>query len=174
MLSTFQPASNLSVENRAGPSYGSNPCPLLADTTLVYNALSPIKRQPSVPASADPSLDTASQQRSTLSSKAVKVDGLQVLGKSLQQRNISEKAATISHSQMGRRNNVNCMYIMQWIDFCCERKADPDNPPLTKVLDFLVNLHTKGLSYTTINTARSAISAITRIPLVVTHLFLGL
>ena len=63
---------------------------------------------------------------------------------------------------------------MQWIDFCCERKADPDNPPLTKVLDFLVNLHAKGLSYTTINTVWSAISAITRITLVVTHLFLGL
>lgn len=107
-FSTFQPASNLSAENRAGSSYGSNPSPLLADTTLLYNAPSPIKRQPSVPASADPSLNTTSQQRSTLSSKAVKVDGLQALGKSLQQRNISEKAAAISHSQMGRRNNINC------------------------------------------------------------------
>ena len=70
------------------------------------------------------------------------------------------------------------LYIKQWIDFCCERQADPYNPPLTTVLDFLVNLHEKGLKYTTINTARSAISAITlpktRIPLVVTHLFLGL
>ena len=50
---------------------------------------------------------------------------------------------------------------MQWIVFCSTRKSDPYNPPLTAVLDFLVSLHDKGLSYTTINTARSAISAIT-------------
>ena len=50
------------------------------------------------------------------------------------------------------------LYIKQWIDFCCERQADPYNPPLTTVL---VNLHERGLSNTTINTARSAISAIT-------------
>ena len=97
-FSPFQPDSNLSAENRAGPSYGSNPSPLLADTTLVYNAPSPISRQPSVPASAEPSLNTTSQQRSTPCSQVANVDtvdGLQGLGKSLQQGNISEKAATI-------------------------------------------------------------------------------
>ena len=152
----------MSAENRARPSYGSNPSPLLADTTLVYNTPSPINRQPSVPASAEPSLNTTSQQRSTPSLQAVKVDGLHGLRKSLQQRNISEKAATIilqswSHGMQKQYK----LYIKQWIDFCCERQADPYNPPLTTVLDFLVNLQEKGLSYTTINTARSAISAIT-------------
>ena len=107
-FSTFQPDDNLSAENRAGPSYGSNPSPLWADTTLVYNTPSPINKQSSVPASAEPSLNITSQQRSTPSSQAVKVDGLQGLWKSLQQRNISEKAVTISHSQMGQRNNINC------------------------------------------------------------------
>ena len=57
-FSTFQPDGNLSAKNWAGPSYGSNPSPLLADTTLVYNAPSPINRQPSVPSSAKPSLNT--------------------------------------------------------------------------------------------------------------------
>ena len=50
---------------------------------------------------------------------------------------------------------------MQCIVFCSKRKSDPYDPPLTAVLDFLVSLHDKGLSYTIINTARSAISAIT-------------
>ena len=94
-FSTFQPDSNLSAEDSARPSYWCNPSSLLADTTLVYNAPSSINRQPSVPASAEQSLNTTSQQRSTPSSQAVKVDGLQGLGKSLQQRNISEKAAKI-------------------------------------------------------------------------------
>ena len=82
-FSTFQPDDNLSAENRAGPSYGSNPSPLWVDTTLVYNTPSPINKQSSVPASAEPSLNITSQQRSTPSSQAVKVDGLQGLWKSL-------------------------------------------------------------------------------------------
>ena len=146
-FSPFQPDSNLSAEIRAGPSYGSNPIPFLADTTLVYNAPSPISRQPSVPASAEPSLNTTSQQRSTPSSQAAKVDGLQGLGKSLQQRNISEKAATIILQSWSNGTQKQYKpYIKQWIDFCCERQADAYNPPLTTVLDFLVNLHGKGLS----------------------------
>ena len=161
-VSTFQPDSNLSAENRARPSYWCNPCSLLADTTLVYNAPSPINRQPNAPASAEQSLNTTSQKRSTPSSQAVKGDGLQGLGKSLQQRNISEKAAKIILQSWsdGTRKQYK-LYIKQWTDVCCERQADPYNPPLTTVLDFLVNLHEKGLSYTTSNTARSDISAIT-------------
>ena len=50
-------------------------------------------------------------------------------------------------------------YITQWFDFCGKRESNPYDPPLTAVLDFLVILHDKGLSYTTINTDRSAISA---------------
>ena len=96
-FSTFQPDSNLSAENRARASYWCNPSSLLADTMLVYNASSPINRQPSVPASDERSLNTITQQSSAPSSQAVKVDGLQSLGKSLQQRNISDKAATIYH-----------------------------------------------------------------------------
>lgn len=160
-FSTFQPDSNLSAKNRTGSSYWCNLSPFLADTTLVYNAPSPFNRQPSVAASAGLSLDTTSQQCSTPPSQAAKVDSLQGLGKSLQLRNISEKAATIIlQSWSDGMQKRYKLYIKQWIDFCCERQADPYNPPLTSVLDFLVSLHEKGLSYTTINTARSAISAI--------------
>ena len=52
-------------------------------------------------------------------------------------------------------------YIKQWMDFCSKWKTDPYDPPVTVVLEFLVSLHEKGLTYTTINTARSAISAVT-------------
>ena len=47
------------------------------------------------------------------------------------------------------------------MDFCSKWKTDPYDPPVTVVLEFLVSLHEKGLTYTTINTARSAISAVT-------------
>ena len=91
-------------------------------TILIYHAPSPINRQPSVPASTEPSLNTTSQQRSTPSSQAVKVDGLQGLGKSLQQRNISAKATTvILQSWSDGTQKQYKLYTMQWIDFCCDR-----------------------------------------------------
>ena len=51
-------------------------------------------------------------------------------------------------------------YIAKWHRFCAEREINPYNPPLNIVLDFLVHRHNQDLEYTTINTARNAISAI--------------
>ena len=50
-------------------------------------------------------------------------------------------------------------YIKSWINFCSEREINPFDPSINSVLDFLNELNKKGLAYTTINTARSAISA---------------
>ena len=44
--------------------------------------------------------------------------------------------------------------------FCSGRQSNPYDPPIGTVLDFLVALHEKGLKYSTLNTARSAISAV--------------
>ncbi len=43
---------------------------------------------------------------------------------------------------------------------CTEWKVNPYNPPLEKVLDYLTFLYKRGLKYDSINTAKSAISAI--------------
>ena len=51
--------------------------------------------------------------------------------------------------------------LWRWFEFCSKQQATPYNPSVTTVLDFLVHLHEQGLTYTTTNTARSAISAIT-------------
>ena len=94
--------------------------------------------------------------------KRIKPDGLQALRKSLQQRNVSGKAVEIIlKSWSAGTQKQYSPYITQWTDFCSKRESNPYDPPLTAVLDFLVTLHDKGLSYTTINTARSAISACT-------------
>ena len=51
-------------------------------------------------------------------------------------------------------------YVAQWLEFCSGRQSNPYDPPIGTVLDFLVALHEKGLKYSTLNTARSAISAV--------------
>lgn len=48
-----------------------------------------------------------------------------------------------------------------WFSFCSGQQIDSyDPPPVGKFLDFLVTLYDKGFKYSTLNTARSAISAI--------------
>lgn len=51
-------------------------------------------------------------------------------------------------------------YVAQWLEFCRGRETNPYDPPIGTVLDFLVTLHDKGLKYSTLNTAKSAISAV--------------
>lgn len=51
-------------------------------------------------------------------------------------------------------------YVAQWLEFCRGRETNPYDPPIGTVLDVLVTLHDKGLKYSTLNTAKSAISAV--------------
>ena len=52
-------------------------------------------------------------------------------------------------------------YLRRRFEFCGEQQASPQSLPVTTVLDFLVRLHEQGITYTSLNTARSAISALT-------------
>ena len=51
-------------------------------------------------------------------------------------------------------------YINKWLDFCRQRQIDPYKPGLTVALQFLHTLYDNELSYSAINTARSALSTI--------------
>ena len=51
------------------------------------------------------------------------------------------------------------LYIRQWLSFCSERHASVTSPPLGSVNEFLTALFRKGLSYSALNTARSALSS---------------
>ena len=94
-------------------------------------------------------------------SNAVAINGLQSIRESFQQRAFSSKATNIIlQSWSTGTQKQYAPYIKKWHDFCSKWKVNPYNPPLNTVLDFLVSLHEQGLSYTTINTARSALSAI--------------
>ena len=51
-------------------------------------------------------------------------------------------------------------YHVKWFRFCKDRKISVFHPCVNQVLDFLTCLFKKGLSYSSINTARSALSAL--------------
>ena len=50
------------------------------------------------------------------------------------------------------------MYLQKWLEYCSLNDYDPFSPSTTNALDFLTFLYSQGLSFNTINIARSALS----------------
>ena len=128
---------------------------------MVHQPSSLVGGQPVDTSPVEQPSHTATQWIRTPSPAPAQNDGLQSLRKTFLQRGFSEKATEIivqswSTGTLKRYRP----YITKWFEFSSEQQTDPYNPPLNLVFDFLVQMHEKGLEYTTINTARSALSAI--------------
>ena len=50
--------------------------------------------------------------------------------------------------------------IRKWVGFCSQREVDPFHPTIGLAVEFLTMLYENGLSYSSINSAGSALSAI--------------
>ena len=66
----------------------------------------------------------------------------------------------IMHSWRDSTQKQYKVYINKWLQFGSERKNDPLHPTVKVVLSFLHSLFKSGLSYSALNTARSAVSSI--------------
>lgn len=64
-------------------------------------------------------------------------------------------------------------HIRKWLFFCTKRQADPICPTIGLAVEFLTTLYDEGLSYSSINSARCALSAILDSPDSVHHTFGG-
>ena len=121
---------------------------------MVYASTEPSNRPPSSTSPVGHSSSPAAQQRNSPPQQAVAIDSLQSIRESFHQHAISSKATNIILQSWSVGTQK------QYTPFCSKREVNSYNPPLNTVLDFLVSLHEQGLSYTTINTARSALSAV--------------
>ena len=54
----------------------------------------------------------------------------------------------------------NRVYLKKWERYCCKRKMDPISSNVTECINFLAELYDDGLSYSSISTARSALSTL--------------
>ncbi len=81
------------------------------------------------------------------------------LRNSLRKRGLSETAAelTISSLRKGTIKQYN-VYFNQWIIFAARHCLSPFNPTVVALAEFLTTLFERGLTYSSINTARSAVS----------------
>ena len=150
------------AENRIPRGNRSDTDPSLANPAMVHNTVTPSDRQTSPSPPIQQSTNTTSQRCSTPLMKGTSPVGLQSLRQGFLQSNFSGKATEIilQSWSVGTQKQYQ-PYLRRWFEFCGEQQVSPYSPSVTTVLDFLVRLHEQGLTYTTLNTARSAISALT-------------
>ena len=91
-------------------------------------------------------------------------NGLSFIRDTFTQQNLSADITDIIMASWRRGTQVQYKtYVEKWLAFCRKKKIDNSCPNISEALEFLSSLHKQGLSYFTINTARSALSAILNI-----------
>ena len=152
---------NMPSEDSTGPGNRCSNKPPLASPTLVSSSPLSTYGQPSDSTMFQNPPDTVSQRCTSPLEEPAAANSLQTLRRTFEQRGISSQAADIIiRSWTCGTQKQYQPYIKKWLEFCHGRESNPYDPPIATVLDFLVSLLSeKGLGYSTLNTARSAISA---------------
>ena len=107
---------------------------------------------------------TDSTVRSPGSSSSVskdETDGLRLIRTKLNNQGLSKEL--IEMIMLGWRDSTKKQYrsyLNRWISFCTNKGFDPSYYSVTNCLEFLFTLFKQGLSYSAINTARSALSCL--------------
>lgn len=92
------------------------------------------------------------------------IDGMSSVWIKFQEQGISgEVLQIIKQSWRESTRSQYAGFIKKWTSFCSERDIRFLHPTLNDILEFLLMLHKKNLSYSCINTARSALSCFVKI-----------
>ena len=108
----------------------------------------------------------ASHKEGTSSNaQVVETDGSSCVWKSFETTGLSTEVTNVLMSswQTGTKKQYNT-YLGKWLEFCREGEVNKYTPTINQALSFLKSLQDKGLSYSAINTARSALSTIISVP----------
>ncbi|XP_068710610.1 uncharacterized protein [Montipora foliosa] len=150
------------TEDRTGSITRCNHCPSVDHSDLVSSSSVDVGG-PSCSPTMLPSATDAANQPSIAAppTQQVKVNGMQVVRDSLRARGVPEKASTvILKSWRGSTQKQYQVYLQKRYHFCSKRGFDPCSVPPMKALDFSAELFEQGLGYSTLNTARSALSQV--------------
>ena len=145
------------TESRNGPGRRNFDCTNMANTSLVASDVKTVNKAPSCSSSAEKSVKTA-QQKSTPSPCKNGVNGLLHIRESYEARGISESTCNLLMASWrpGTQKQYQ-VYIQKWSHFCTQRKVNHNQPTVEQALDFFAHLYEQGLTYSAINTARSAL-----------------
>ena len=101
--------------------------------------------------------------RSSPLSQETGFDCLQIVRQSYETQAFSPKATSII-LQSWRKGTTKqySSYIKRWTTYCRQKQIDPVSATVPQALDFLVELFETGIGYSGINTARSALSSVSK------------
>ena len=145
-------------------SKGNITDPCVANTDVVPTC-PPTTVQPTLDFQAITKLATScSLQGATSTTQNPASDGLSFIRNTFAQQELSSDITDIFMAswRTGTKKQYK-NYVERWLVFCRERKINHSSPKKGEALQFLMSLYNQGLTYSTINTARSALSLILNI-----------
>ncbi|KAL9985474.1 hypothetical protein ACROYT_G007888 [Oculina patagonica] len=147
------------TENVRGTSTsGNHDCTPLAHSSMVATAAENDNCNPTcVTEAPGPTFTVTLSPDTSLVKKETEYAGMSPVWQFVQDRRISKEAAElIMASWRDGTKKQYSTYITKWQNVCNQRQINPIQPSLGSVLDFLTALYQQGLTYSAINTARSA------------------
>lgn len=132
----------------------------MAYSELVCGFTQVDNRQSNRFANNEKSINTSKFREGASTSQQTCFNGMSSVRKYYENRNFSKNTTNIIlASWRDSTKKQYSTYIRKWLRFCSEKQVDTFQSTLNKCLDFLTLLYEDGLSYSAINSARSALSA---------------
>ena len=149
----------MSAENRTRPCDRHSSGSVVANTSVVF----PIVEFTDNASKSFQSVETCVNPSVVRNNAPVEpktdLDGMQSIRRHLVDNQISPNVANvIIQSWRPATQKQYSVYINRWTQFCHEREVNPMLPSVNDALEFLHTLYEQDLSYSTLNTAKSALN----------------
>ena len=133
----------------------------MADSSLVFTNNADVDRHSNNGSSERQFVISSIQRDSSSAEENYELDDLSNLREQFTCKGISTKTANIMLCswRQGTKKQYK-VFVKRWFQYCGERKISEIQISIATVLDFLTSLFENGLGYSSINTARSALSAL--------------
>ena len=140
----------------------SNCCgSVVADTNMVCSDVADVSEHSLCYKSSRQPINIAVQGNETTTQTFTKFDGMSHIRRDYEKQGISRNTTSIllASWRSGTQKQY-CGYIKKWLSYCREKQINQVQASLVNVLDFLTKLFEEGLSYSSLNSARSSLSAL--------------
>ena len=133
----------------------------MANSRLVFTNNADVDRHSNNGSSEKQFAISSIQRDSSSAEENYELDNLSILREQFTCKGISTKTANIMLCswRQGTKKQYK-VFVKRWFQYCGERKISEIQISIATVLDFLTSLFENGLGYSSINTARSALSAL--------------
>ena len=132
----------------------------MANTSLVAPDVEIVDKKSSCSSTTKKTADATQHDQTAPASRRNGTDGLLHIRRSYETREISKSACNLLMASWrpGTQKQYQ-VYIQRWSNFCAQRKINHNQPTVEQALESFTRLYEQGLTYSAINTARSALSS---------------